>query len=169
MLSNRLTERSRINEHVVLTEAEEQEIITEALKENGITVSDTDHQRLKRFTIKIETLFECGCCDKAWSSHMGTIVIDLVNCKPNRSGCRQRCKNCDCHKSWAFPRYTEDQFKEAIDRVIAKYWERKNQNDHDDNYYASTLVEDNIHRGNPQVPHEQSLCKRCMELGRPCW
>ena len=164
MLLNRLTEQSRIDGHIVLTEAEEEEIITEALEENEITVSETNHKKLKYYTLKVETLFKCGCCDKAWSSHMGTIVIDLIKCKPNRSGCRQRCKNCDGPEGWASPKFTEGRFKKVINRVITKYWERKNRNDDD----ASTLADDN-HWGNPQAPHEQSLCERCINLGRPCW
>ena len=49
--------------------------------------------------------------------------------------------------------------------VVAKYWERKRQYDDTavDNEY-----EDKIYL-NPRAPHEQSLCERCMELGRPCW
>ena len=164
MLSNRLTEQSRIDGHIVLTEAEEEEIITEALKENGITVSETDHKKLKSCTIKVEAMFKCGYCGKAWSSHTATIVVDLVRCKTNKFGCKQRCKNCP--EGWTLPKLTKDRFKEAIVRVISKYWERKNQND-DDN--ASTLADDDNHWGNPQAPHEKSLCERCMKLGHPCW
>ena len=164
MLLNRLTERSRIDGRIVLTEVEEEKIITEALEENGIVVRYTDHKKLRSCTIKVEALFECGYCGKAWSSHMGTVVVDLVRCKPNKFGCRQRCKKCP--EGWTFPKFTEDRFKEAIVRVISKYWERKNQNDDD---IASTLADDDNYRGNPQAPHEQSLCERCMKLGRPCW
>ena len=97
---------------------------------------------------------------------MATIIVDLYKCKANKSDCEQRCKKCS--HSWVSPKFTEDRFKEAIDRVITKYTERRNQNDDDDDA-ASTLVEDNKHRGNPRAPHEQSLCKRCKKLGRPCW
>ena len=94
---------------------------------------------------------------------MGTIVVDLYECKANKSDCEQRCKKCV--GSWIVPRFSEDRFKGAIDRVIAKYWERKSQDDDDD----AAGVDDDRHGGNPQVPHEQSLCKRCIELGKPCW
>ena len=97
---------------------------------------------------------------------MATVVVDLYKCKVNKSDCEQRCKKCS--QSWISPKFTKDRFKEAIDRVITKYWERKNQNDDDDDA-ASTLVEDDKRRGNPRSPHEQSLCKRCKKLGRPCW
>ena len=112
-------------------------------------------------------MFKCDRCNNIWSSHMATVVVDLYKCKVNKSDCEQRCKKCS--QSWISPKFTKDRFKEAIDRVINKYWERKNQNDDDDDDATSTLVEDDKCRGNPRAPHEQSLCKRCKKLGRPCW
>ena len=96
---------------------------------------------------------------------MGTIVVDLYECRAKKSDCEQRCKKCP--ESWIVPRFTEDRFKEAIDRVIAKYWERKSQDDDDDDY--NTMVDDDRRRGKPRAPHAQSLCKRCMKLGKHCW
>ena len=97
---------------------------------------------------------------------MATILVDLYESRANKTDCEQRCKRCP--ESWIVPRFTEDQFKKVIDRVIAKYWERKNQLC-DDDADGNTLVDDDRHRGNLQAPHDQSLCRRCMKLGRPCW
>ena len=96
---------------------------------------------------------------------MATILVDLYERRANKSDCEQRCKRCP--ESWIAPRFTEDRFKEAIDRVIAKYQERKSQDD--DNADGNTMVDDDRHRGNPRAPHNQSLCRRCVKLGRPCW
>ena len=128
----------------------------------------TDHKKLKYFTIKVEALFECHnvSCDNVWSSHKATIVVDLLECKVNRSDCEQRCRKCPT-ESWICPKLTEDRFKEAIDRVIAKYWERKINNDEDDD--GSAVIDNDRYRGKSRLPHEQSLCKRCIKLGRPCW
>ena len=154
----------KIEGRVVINEAQEKEMITDAMKESGIIVNRTDHKKLKYFTVKVEALFACYNCDKPWSSHMGTIVVDLWECKVNRNNCRQRCK--ECIGSWAWPRLTEDRFKEVMDRVITKYWDRNKQ---DDDGNGSTLVDGDKHTGNPRAPHEQSLCERCMKLGRACW
>ena len=132
------------------------------MKENGITVTDADHKRLKYFTIRVEALFKCHECGHSWSSHMATVVVDLLKCKTNKSDCEQRCRSCP--EGWISPKFTEDRFKEAVDRVIAKYWERKSQDN--DN---STPIDNDRYRGNPQAPHEQSLCRRCIKLGKPCW
>ena len=134
----------------MINELEEQRIITEALEENDITVSCTDHKKLKYFTIKGEALFKCSDCNHAWSSYMGTMVVDLYECRAKKHGCKQRCKKCP--GSWIVPRFTEDQFRKAIDRVIAKYWERKSQDDDDDDDDDddyNTMVDDDRHRGNP--------------------
>ena len=155
--------KCRIEGLTVINEAEEKKIITEAMEENGITVMYTDHKNLKYFTIKVKALFKCDECGKVWSSHMATIVVDLLECKANKSDCEQRCRRCP--ESWIPPKFTKDQFKEAIDMVITKYWERKNQIDNDD----STPIDNDRYRGNPRSPHEQSMCKRCIKLGRPCW
>ena len=138
------------------------------MEENGITVSYRDPDKLKYFTIQVEALFECHKvnCGNAWSSHMATIEIDLLECKVNRSDCEQRCKKCPA-KSWICPKLTEDRFREAVDRVIVEYWKRKNKNDEDDD--GSRPIDNNRYRGNSRSPHEQSLCKRCMKLGAPCW
>ena len=136
------------------------------MEENDITVSYTDLDKLKcRFTIQVEALFTCHDCDNAWSSHMATIKIDLFECKVNRSDCQQRCRKCP--ESWISPKMTEDRFKEAVDRVITKYWENKNRNDGDNDDNA--VIGNNRYRGNPRTPHEESWCKRCIKLGRPCW
>ena len=45
---------SSIDGQEVINEGEEQKIIVEALEENGITVSRTDHKKLKYFTIKLK-------------------------------------------------------------------------------------------------------------------
>ena len=155
--------KCRIEGQVVISEAEEKKIITEALEENGITVMYTDHKKLRYFTIIAEALFKCHDCGKVWSSHMATSVIDLLECKAIKSDCKQKCRSCP--ESWILPKFTKNRFKEVIDRVIAKYWERKNQIDDDD----STSIDNGRYRGNPQPPHEQSLCKRCIKLGKPCW
>ena len=152
----------RIEGRVVITEEEEKKIITEALEENDITVSYSDPKLLQCFTIQVEALFACHDCDNAWSSHMATIKIDLFEREVNRSDCHQRCKKCP--ESWISPKMTEDRFKEAVDRVITKYWERKKKTDEDDKE-----IDNDQYSGNPQAPHEQSLCKRCIKLGRPCW
>ena len=52
-----------------------------------------------------------------------------------------------------------------MERVIATYWKRKDRND-DDN---DEPIDNNWFRGNPRAPHEQSLCRRCIKLGKPCW
>ena len=132
------------------------------MEENGITVTDADHKKLKYFTIKVEALFECHKCGRTWSSSMATVVIDLLECKANKSDCQQRCKICP--EGWVPPKFTEDRFKEAIDRVIGKYWERKSQDN--DNI---TPIDNDWYRGNPRAPHEESLCERCTTLGKPCW
>ena len=147
---------------MVITEEEEEEIITEAVEENGITVTDADHKKLKYFTTKVEALFKCPKCGHSWSSHMATVVVDLLKCKTNKFGCEQRCRSCP--EGWDPPKFSEDRFKEVVDRVIAKYWERKSQDN--DN---STPIDNDRYRGNPQAPHEQSLCRRCITLGKPCW
>jgi len=154
----------RIGGHVFITEAEEKNIIADKIRKSDITVNYTDHKKLKYFTVKVEGLFKCHSCERVWSSHMATFVVDLYNCKANKSGCDQRCKQCI--ESWVFPRFTEDRFEEAIDRVITKYWERKEQSDEDDD--DTTVVDDNKRRGNPQAPHQTSLCRKCIKLGRPC-
>ena len=60
-----LNDKCRIEGQVVINEAEEKKIITEAMEENGITVMYTDHKKLKYFTIKVEALFKCHNCGKA--------------------------------------------------------------------------------------------------------
>ena len=95
---------------------------------------------------------------------MGTTIVHLYEWKAKRSYCEQSCKKCA--ESWIIPKFTEDRFKEAINRVIAKYWERKSQDDDAD---SNTMVDDDRHRGNPRTPHDQSLYRICMKLGRPCW
>ena len=132
------------------------------MEENDIRVTNADHKKLKHFTIKVEALFKCHKCGRGWSSHMATVVVDLLECKAKKSDCQQRCKICP--EGWVPPKFTEDRFKEAIDRVIAKYWERKSQDN--DNI---TPIDNDRYRGNPQAPHEESLCKRCIKLGKPCW
>ena len=87
---------------------------------------------------------------------MGTILVDLYERRANKSDCEQRCKRCP--ESWIVPRFTEDRFKKVIDSVIAKYWEGKSQ--YNDDADGNTLVDDDRYGGNPQAPHEQSLCKR---------
>ena len=141
------------------------------MEENDITAGDFDQEKLKHYTIQVEALFKCRTakCDNAWSSHMATIKVDLYKCKVDKSDCEQRCRKCP--DGWVPPNLTEDRFKEAIDRVIAKFWERKNENgnDDDDDDDDDSIITDNRHRGNPRAPHEESLCKRCIKLGRPCW
>lgn len=133
------------------------------MEKNGITVSLTDDKKLIYFTVKVEALFKCGSCKRSWSSHMATIKIDLYKCKVDRRNCRQRCIRCtSVDEGWANPKLTEDRFKDAIERVIIKYRKREMQND-------DGLVDNDGHQGNPQAPHEESLCERCMILGRPCW
>ena len=98
---------------------------------------------------------------------MATILVDLYERRANKSDCEQRCKRCP--ESWIVPRFTEGRFKEAIDRVIAKYWERKSQDDDNDDGIIMVDDDDDSKEGNPRAPHDQSLCARCMKLGRPCW
>ena len=139
------------------------------MEENSIMVSDKDCSTLRCYTVKVNASFECDICDRRWSSHMATIVVNLYECKVDRFSCGQRCK--ECFTSWRYPKFTEHQFEEIIDRVIAKYWERKSQDDDGDGGADSdnnTLVDDK-HTGNQQILHEQSLCERCITLGRPCW
>ena len=59
--------------------------------------------------------------------------------------------------------------EEIMEKVITKYWERRRSSNDGDGDGDSTLVDGNVRRGNPRRPHEQSLCERCAELGRPCW
>ena len=56
----------------------------------------------------------------------------------------------------------------VMEKVITKYHERK-KSSNDDQAADVSLVDSNVVRGNPRGPHEESLCERCEELGRPCW
>ena len=98
---------------------------------------------------------------------MGTTIVHLYEWKAKRSYCEQSCKKCA--EIWIIPKFTEDRFKEAINRVIAKYWERKSQDDDDVDGNIMVDDDDDSQEGNPRAPHDQSLCARCMKLGRPCW
>ena len=130
---------------------------------NNIIVSDIDNGQLKYFTIKAAAVFQCPNCGKAWSSHMATIKVDLYACKICKKY-KQTCKSCN---DWIPPKFTEYRFKEAIDRVVTKYWERKRQYDDDD---TAVEYEDKRYlHPRAQPPHNELVCERCMELGRPCW
>ena len=170
---NRIGRRNVVKQNVGISKSQESDMIISAMRENGITVNFTDRTNLKYFTVKAEALFRCDNCGSMWSSHMATIVVDLYKCRVNRSNCQQRCRMCT--ESWAWPRLTEDRFRKIMNRVITKYWDRSKQDDDDDNGIVvdddddSTIVDEDKHTETPQGPHQQSLCERCMKLGRPCW
>ena len=138
-------------------------IIKEALKENDIIINYVDHKNLKYFTVRGKALFECVICNFRWSSHNATIKVDLYRRRVVKSYA-QKCKRC---YNWVSPKFTADQFREVIGRVIQNYHNRKSQLLDDGD--IDTLIVDNTYERNPQAPHEQSLCERCAELGRPCW
>ena len=130
------------------------------LKETDIVIKYTDHKMLKYYTVKVEGLFTCNC-GKTWSSYMATVQVDLY-LKRITQTYRQACKRC---QNWVTPTY---QVEDVMERVISKYHERKKLLASGNTHGDSTLV-DNVRRGNPQAPHEQSLCERCQQLGKPCW
>ena len=142
-----------------ISNEENDDIITKVLKEKGIVVKKDDHKKLKKYTVKVRGVYKCKC-GRTWSSHKTTIKIDIFH-KHLTKVYRQRCKRC---KRWASPSFN---LEEVMEKVIAKYCERSA--DDGDTNGDSTLVDSNVHRGNPRSPHEESLCERCMELGRPCW
>ena len=142
-----------------ISSEENDDIITRVLKEKGIVVKENDHKKLKYYTVKVRGVFKCKC-KRTWSSHKTTIKIDIF-LKRLTKAYRQRCKRC---KRWASPSFN---LEEVMEKVISKYCKRS-LNDGDVNG-DSTLIDGNERRGNPRRPHEQSLCERCTELGRPCW
>lgn len=132
------------------------------LKENSITIKENDHKMLKYYTVKVKGLFKCKCGKNTWSSHKTTIKIDLYH-KRLKKVYRQKCRKC---KQWTSPSF---HLEDVMKKVISKYHERQESLDSGNANGDSTLVDGNVQRGNPRRPHEQSLCERCEELGRPCW
>ena len=119
-------------------------MITDTLEENGITVNYTDHRNLKYFTVRVEAFFRCENCNTMWSSHNAIIGVNLYGCRVDKNY-RQRCKNC---MNWVIPELTIDLFKEAIDSIVKKYWQRKGQDDDSDD----TVIDDGD-KGYSRKPH----------------
>ena len=137
---------------------EEDDTIARMMRERGIRIQHSDHKMFKYYTVKVEGLFRCKC-GKAWSSFMATVKVDLC-LKCITKTYQQACKRC---KQWVTPSY---QLEDVMERVIAKYYERKERGIA---IGDQTLVDNDVRTGNARGPHEQSLCERCQELGRPCW
>lgn len=145
----------------VLHRLSDEETIGRILREKDITIKEDDHKKLKYYTVKVKGKFECKCRRK-WTSHKTTIKIDLYRKRLTKTY-KQRCKRC---RKWVVPFFN---LEDVIDKVIIKYCERRESADSGDAGSDSTLVDSNIAKGNPRRPHEQALCERCEELGRPCW
>ena len=141
-------------------EENDDDIITRVLKKEDIIVRKDDHKKLKCYTVKVRGVFKCTC-ERTWSSHKTTIKINIF-LKRLTKRYRQKCKRC---KKWVSPAI---KLEEVMEKVITKYRERRGSSDGGGDG-DSTLVDGNVRRGNPRSPHEQSLCERCEELGRPCW
>ena len=140
------------------------ETITRMLEENNIRINSDDHKMLKYYTVKVKGLFTCKC-GKRWSSHKTTIKINLYR-KRLTKVYRQRCKRCR-KRPWVKPFI---HLTNVMEKVIYKYKERKESLDRGERGHGdNTVVDSNVERGNPRAPHEESLCERCEELGRPCW
>jgi len=141
-----------------LDEDEECEIIEEMMQENDIEVYHHDEKKLKYFTVKGEGLFECEQCNSRWTSHKTTIKINLFLQRVSKKY-QQRCKECD---NWVTPLFTSDRFEDIVDKVLDKFEERLEENEHlvdsDEEYSVSS-----------QAPHMRENCERCLELGVPCW
>ena len=137
------------------------EIITRMLEENNITINYDDDKMLKYYTVKVKGFFTCKCGNR-WTSHKTTIKIDLYR-KRLTKVYRQKCKRCRKHP-WVNPSI---HLTNVMEKIIYKYKERKDRKERGDG--NNTVVDCNVERGNPRAPHEESLCERCEELGRPCW
>ena len=149
------------------------------MKEEDIKAN---HKNLKPFIVKVEALFKCNNCDHGWSSHMATIVVDIHKREVDRDGYRQKCREC-VGSCWSSPKFTERRFKEIMEGVTTKYWERQKKidegdndddddddgDDNEDDDDSDCVVIGDKHWGNPRSPHEHSLCERCKKLGKPCW
>ena len=131
------------------------------LSEKGIIIKHSDHKMLKYYTVKVEGLFMCDC-GKTWSSFMATVKVD-IDLKHLTKTYTQACKRC---KDWVTPSY---QLEDVMERVISKYFERKKALATGNARGDNTLVDGGLRIGNARGPHEESLCERCQELGRPCW
>ena len=131
------------------------------LKEKGIIIKYDDHKMLKYYTVKVEGFFMCDC-GKTWSSYMATVKVDIYIKRLTKTY-TQACKRCG---DWVTPSY---QLDDVMERVISKYFERKNTLAIGRAAGDNTLVDNDMRRGNTRGPHEESLCERCQELGRPCW
>lgn len=140
---------------------DEDNTIARMLREKGITIKYNDHRMLKYYTVKVEGFFDCDC-GKTWSSYMATIKVDLY-LKCITRVYKQACKRCG---EWVSPSY---HLEDVMERVITKYYERKQSLDSGNAFGDNTMVDGNLRRGNAQGPHEQSLCERCQEMGKPCW
>ena len=141
---------------------EEDETIARMLKEKGIRINSSDHKMLKYYTVKVEGLFKCKCGKPAWSSCMATVKVDL-HLKRITKIYQQACKKC---KQWVSPTF---HLEDVMERVIAKYYERKKVVESGLAGGVDTLVDSVARIGSARGPHEQSLCERCQELGKPCW
>ena len=136
--------------------------IARMLSVKGITVKYNDDKMLKYYTVKVEGFFDCDC-GKTWSSYMATLKVDLY-LKGITWIYKQACKSCG---EWVSPSF---QLEDVMERVITKYYERQKLLASGKAFGDNTLVDSDLRRGNAQGPyHEQSLCERCQEMGKPCW
>lgn len=132
------------------------------MEEKDIRINYNDHKMLKYYTVKVEGHFKCQC-GNTWSSYMATIKVDLYQKRITKIY-KQACKKC---QQWATPSF---QLEDVMERVIHKYFERKESLDNGEvDSSGNTLVDSSVHHGNPRGPHAESLCERCQELGKPCW
>ena len=167
-LSLSLSSCNNISDHAcvyncrISDEEKESEAIAGMLKEKGIKIKYDDHKMLKYYTVKVEGLFKCICGKPAWSSYMATVKVDLyLKCLTRVY--KQACKKC---KRWVTPSFL---LEDVMERVIAKYYERKRSLESGCAAGDHTLVDSDARMGSARGPHEQSLCERCQELGKPCW
>ena len=88
---------------------------------------------------------ECSKCNFKWSSHNTNIKIDL-----HQRCISKKCKRCSSY--WALPRIRSDKLKSIIEKVMEDIG-------HFLLFGQGHLIPD----------HGEGFCKRCQELGEPCY
>ena len=122
-----------------------------------VTVLDDDPDYFKYSTVKGDAYFECSKCNFRWSSHNGTIKIDLYNQKVLKKY-KQRCYECGGY--WAVPCFKSNRFKRIVQKIGHHLQKMKFFNEE---WFTPPYLNEET-----SCDHDEAYCERCIELGAPC-